>query len=313
MHGMLRGMTSSPASQPTPDAPTASRTRFTTTTDVPLFLREDGPADGPPLLLLHGGPGAHHDYLYPQFLALADTHRLITYDQRGGGQSRTDDPSPITWQTQVADLAAVIAECELDAPTIIGYSWGALLAMLYITQAADEPAWPTPARLVLVSPAPLTRTWRDEFEQALAERQRDERIAGARRALSESDLRARDPDAYRQRAFELSVAGYFANPDRATALTPFRVTGKVQQSVWESLGRYDLGQKLRAVEVPALVVHGRQDPIPLASAEAAADALRARFVVLDDCGHVPYVEQPDGLFSAIRAFLDQSPGTSTPR
>lgn len=310
---MLRDMTSSPAANPTPAEPTSSRTRFTTTTDVPLFLREDGPPDAPPLLLLHGGPGAHHDYLYPQFLALADTYRVITYDQRGGGQSRTDDPSPITWQTQVADLAAVIAECELTAPTIIGYSWGALLAMLYVTTARDEPTWPAPSRLVLVSPAPITRAWRDEFEQELAERQRDERITGARRALAESDLRATNPDAYRHRAFELSVAGYFADPDRATALTPFRVTGKVQQSVWESLGRYDLGQKLRAVEVPALVVHGRQDPIPLASAEAVADALRAPIVVLDDCGHVPYVEQPKALFHAIRAFLDQSPGLVTPR
>ncbi len=289
-----------------PAAPNTT-TRFTTSTDVPLFLREDGPPDAPPLLLLHGGPGAHHDYLYPQFLALADTYRLVTYDQRGGGQSRTDDPAPVTWRTQVNDLAAVIAELELEAPTIIGYSWGALLAMLYATTCAEEPAWPVPARLVLVSPAPLNRTWRDEFEAALAARQRDERIAGARRELSASDLRARDPDAYRQRAFELSVAGYFADPARATALTPFRVTGKVQQSVWESLGRYDLGQKLRAVRVPALVVHGRQDPIPLASAEAAADALAARFVALDDCGHVPYVEQPDALFSAIRAFLDSSP------
>ncbi|MDV7400988.1 alpha/beta fold hydrolase, partial [Arthrospira platensis SPKY1] len=69
--------------------------RFTTTTAVPLFLRTDGPPDAEPLVLLHGGPGAHHDYLYPQMLALAARHRLVTYDQRGGGRSRTDDPAPI--------------------------------------------------------------------------------------------------------------------------------------------------------------------------------------------------------------------------
>ncbi len=280
--------------------------RFTTTTQVPLFLREDGPPDAPPLLLLHGGPGAHHDYLYPQFLELASSHRLITYDQRGGGQSRTDDPTPITWHTHVQDLAAVIRECRLDAPTLVGYSWGGLLAMLYTIAALDDPTLAAPSRLVLVSPAPISRTWRDEFEQALAERQRSDAIAGARRDLAASDLRARDPDAYRQRAFELSVAGYFADPARATALTPFRVTGRVQQSTWESLGSYDLGQNLRAVRLPALVVHGRQDPIPLESARAAADALRAQFVALDDCGHVPYVEQPEALFGAIRTFLDNT-------
>ncbi len=280
--------------------------RFTARTPVPLFLREDGAPDAPPLLLLHGGPGAHHDYLYPQFLELAKTHRLITYDQRGGGQSRTDDPAPITWETQVHDLAAVINELGLDAPVIVGYSWGALLAMLYAITCLDEPSFATPARLVLVSPAPINREWRDEFEQTLAARQAHDSIAGARRELAASDLRSRDPDAYRQRAFELSVAGYFADPARAVALTPFRVTGKVQQSVWSSLGRYDLGQKLRGVDIPTLVVHGKQDPIPLASARAAAEALRARFVALDDCGHVPYVEAADALFDEIRKFLHSS-------
>ncbi len=280
--------------------------RFTTTTSQPLFLREDGPPDASPLLLLHGGPGAHHDYLYPQFLELARTHRLITYDQRGGGQSKTADVTPITWQTHVHDLAAVIRECELGAPTLVGYSWGALLAMLYTIAANEDASLPAPSRLVLVSPAPITRSWRNQFEQNLAERQRAESIAGARQALAASDLRTANPDAYRQRAFELSVAGYFADPARATQLTPFRVTGRVQQSVWESLGQYDLGQKLRAVNVQALVVHGRQDPIPLASARAAAEALGAQFVELDACGHVPYVEQPDALFAAITTFLAQA-------
>ncbi len=273
-----------------------------------LFLRADGPVTADPLLLLHGGPGAHHDYLYPQFLALAERHRLITYDQRGGGQSRTDDPTPITWHTHVEDLATVLREQGLTAPTIVGYSWGALLAMLYAIEATRDATLPAPSRLVLVSPAPITRAWRDVFEAELAERQRSDAIAGARRALADSGMRERDPDAYRQRAFELSVAGYFADPARATSLTPFRVTGKVQQSVWESLGRYDLCQSLRAVHVPALVVHGRQDPIPLDSARTAAEALGAEFLPLDDCGHVPYVEQPKALFGAIEAFLDETSG-----
>jgi proline iminopeptidase len=124
-----------------------------------------------------------------------------------------------------------------------------------------------------------------------------------RETLTTSGLRDSDPAAFRQRSFELSVAGYFADPARATALTPFRVTGKVQQSVWQSLGDFDLRQSLRAVRVPTLVIHGRQDPIPLASATAAAEALGGECVVLEECGHVPYVERPDELFPAIERFL----------
>lgn len=108
---------------------------------------------------------------------------------------------------------------------------------------------------------------------------------------------------YRQRAFELSVAGYFYDPTKASELTPFRVTGRVQQSIWESLGNFDLRDELRAVQLPVLVVQGRNDPIPLNSARAVADALQGELVVLDHCGHVPYVEQPEQLNDVLSRFL----------
>jgi proline iminopeptidase len=276
---------------------------FSASTTAPLYWREDGAPDAPPLVLLHGGPGAHHDYLYPQMLALTASHRVITYDQRGGGRSRTDDPTPITWQTHVDDLASLLREFGLTEVTLIGYSWGALLAMLYAIDQLHHPSHPAVHRMALISPAPISRAWRDEFENALAERQRAPAIADMRAELNASGIRERDPAAYRQRSFELSVAGYFADPRRAEALTPFRVTGRVQQSVWSSLGDYDLRDELRAVRAPVLVVHGRNDPIPLPSAEAAAAALQGELVVLDHCGHVPYVEQPTLLFNATSRFL----------
>ena len=292
----------------TPSANAPSHDGVTQTTDLPLYWRADGPPGAPPLLLLHGGPGAHHDYLYPQLLPLSATERVITDDQRGGGKSKTGASTPVTWQTQVGDLAQIVTEFGLVPPTIIGYSWGALLAMLYATHCAkSDDARLAPARLVLISPAPITRAWRDDFEAALSARGRHAAILAMREELAASGLRERDPAAYRQRGFELSVAGYFADPAHARALTPFRVTGRVQQSVWESLGAFDLRDELRAVHCPTLVIHGRQDPIPLESAAAVAQSLSAEFIALDDCGHVPYVEQPELLFAAIRRFLAESP------
>jgi proline iminopeptidase len=122
--------------------------------------------------------------------------------------------------------------------------------------------------------------------------------------LATSGLRQRDPAAYRQRAFELGVAGYFSNPDNARDLTPFRVVGRVQQSVWESLGDFDLIRDLEGIRVPSIVLHGRDDPIPTASSVEAAQALGTKLVLLDGCGHVPYVEKPTELFAAIDSFLD---------
>jgi proline iminopeptidase len=238
-------------------------------------------------------------------LELAADYELVFYDQRGGGRSKTDDRAPVTWRTHVEDLDRVVGELRLEPLDLVGYSWGGLLAMLYAIEAAAGRTRHRPSRLVLIDPAPVTRAFRDEFEREFLRRQQDASVARLRAELASSDLRQRDPEAYRQRAFELSVAGYFADPSATHDLTPFRVIGRVQQSVWESLGDFNLltpGQ-LDSVNVQTLIVHGRQDPIPLASSEAAAKAMRATLVVIDDSGHVPYVEQPAALFSVIRDFL----------
>jgi proline iminopeptidase len=282
---------------------------FTGTTPVPLYWARYGPAGARPVLVLHGGPGAEHDYLLPQMLQLGGgTRELVFYDQRGGGRSKTEDRAPITWRTQVDDMRLVIDELGLadDGLTVVGYSWGGLLAMLYAIEAAAGRVSPAVARLGLIDPAPVTRQYRDEFEREFAARQSGPAIRALREELAASGLKESDPDAYRQRSFELSVAGYFADPGKARDLTPFRVVGRVQQSIWESLGDFDLTRPgmLDTVRVPALIVHGRQDPIPLASSEAAAGSMHSGLAILEDCGHVPYVEQPRQLFRALDSFLE---------
>ncbi|HEY2376440.1 MAG TPA: alpha/beta hydrolase [Gemmatimonadaceae bacterium] len=294
-----------------PPIPPPRTIGFTTTTDVPLYWCAYGAEGGERLLVLHGGPGAHHDYLLPQMLRLAspggvESRELLFYDQRGGGRSRSESrDGDVTWQTQVKDLERVVDELEVRPLTVVGYSWGGLLALLFAREAAAGRIRIKPSRLILVDPAPVARRFRDQFEREFARRQSGPEIQALRDELASSALRERDLDAYRQRSFELSVAGYFADPRKARDLTPFRVTGRIQQSVWESLGNYDLpaDPAFRAISVPTLIVHGRQDPIPLASSQECASALHARLVVLDECGHVPYVEQPDGLFRAIEDFL----------
>ncbi|MGH7669577.1 MAG: alpha/beta fold hydrolase [Gemmatimonadaceae bacterium] len=288
-----------------PPIPEPRASGFTTATPVPLFWVAYGPAGGQRAIVLHGGPGADHAYLLPQMLELGHQRELLFYDQRGGGRSRTDAREPITWQTHVADLGAVLRELGAGAPTIVGYSWGGLLALLYAARAAHDPALPAPERLALIDPAPVSRQFREVFESEFARRQAAPAVRALRDELAASGLRERDPAQYRHRAFELSVAGYFANPRAARNLTPFRVVGRVQQSVWESLGDYDLVRDgtLSAIHCPSVIVHGRQDPIPLASSEACARAIGAKLITLEACGHVPYVEQPAALFAALEPFL----------
>lgn len=279
---------------------------LTVTTTVPLYWCSYGDPGKPGMLVMHGGPGADHRYLLPQMLHLARDYQMFFYDQRGGGQSRAVESTPITWQTHVEDMAAVIRELDLEPLTLVGYSFGGLLSLLYSLEAADHPDLPQPRRMLLIDPAPVNRAFRSDFEGEFSRRLKSDAVEELRSQLNTSGLRDRDPDAYRQRAFEVSVSPYFADPNDARELTPFRVISRVQQSVWDSLGNYDLLPRLSSIKYPTLIVHGRDDPIPVASSIEAAKAMGAELVLLDDCGHVPYVEQPEKLFRALESFLTRT-------
>ncbi|HEY3935463.1 MAG TPA: alpha/beta fold hydrolase [Gemmatimonadales bacterium] len=249
--------------------------------------------------MLHGGPGAQHDYLLPGFDRLAGDRTLIYYDQRGGGRSRVPRDVPVGWREHVDDLDALRTLWNLQRLHLCGYSWGGLLAMLYAVTYPERVA-----SLALVSPAPAAQRERHEFEQNLAQRNSTPDLVAERRNLQGEPGRMHDIERYNKRLFELAVAGYFHDPARARDLTPFRITGRTQDAVWESLGSdFDIRPALSRLEIPALVVHGDDDPIPVATARATADALRAPLVVLPQCGHVPYVEAPDAFVAALDPFL----------
>jgi proline iminopeptidase len=249
--------------------------------------------------VLHGGPGADHEYLRPGFDALARGRELIYYDQRGGGRSPVPRTVPVGWTEQVADLDALRELWQLERLTIAGYSWGALLALLY---ALEHPG--RVQRMVLVSTGPVWRAARDRFEETFSRRTLDPALQEERRRLRESGLRERDPAAYQRRIFELSVVPYFHDPARARDLTPFRVVARTQQEVWASLGDFDLRPRLPALAgIPCLMVHGENDPIPIDAARTAAGLLDAVFHPIARCGHVPYVEAFDEFERTVNGFL----------
>ncbi len=265
----------------------------------PLFVVEVG--DGPAVVVLHGGPGAHHDYLLPAFSSLADEYGLRFYDQRGGGRSRIPRPYEITWRDHVADLELLRNTWELERLVLIGYSWGGLLALLYATEHPERAE-----TLVLLAPAAGWGDYQRRFKEELERRSRSEAVVRLRAELEASGLQERDAAAYRRRRFDLSVAGYYRDTSAVLDSAPFVVQTQAQQATWASLrghGR-DLRRRLRALTAPTLVLHGRYDPMPLEWPEELARVMpTARLVVLENSGHVPYVEEAERTFVEIRRFL----------
>jgi proline-specific peptidase len=93
-----------------------------------VWYRRNG-SGGVPLLILHGGPGAGHDYLEP-LEALGSARPVIFYDQLGCGRSeRPDDPSRWTIKRFVAEIDAVRRALDLEKIHLLGQSWGGWLAI----------------------------------------------------------------------------------------------------------------------------------------------------------------------------------------
>ncbi len=251
---------------------------------------------GPDVVVLHGGPGANHATLLPQFDSLALNRRLLYYDQRGSGDSSASPGAPLGWRQHVDDLDVLLDHWQCPAATLLGHSWGGLLALLYTVRHPTRVN-----RLALVSPAPVTARGQQEFNRRLDRRLRDSWLERERDALEVSDLRHREPSQYRQRSFELSISPYLRDPDRAKDVKRFVVSSRVRDAVWRSLAQYDLTAELSRLAVPSLVIHGRFDPIPLSSSERIAHFLAAQLEVFEESAHLPFLEE----FARFVAVLDR--------
>lgn len=274
-----------------------------TVNDIPLFTRRLG--TGPLVVVLHGGPGASHDYLLPQYDLLSRGRELFYYDQRGGGRSPAPREAPLGWEAHVSDLEGIRIALRQERLTICGYSWGGLLGLLYTLRHPERVE-----RLALVAPAAITREWRNDFDTEFSRRMAAPERQAEREELRASGLRESDPEAYQRRAFELSVMGYFKNPSDAVRLTPFRVVARTQKAVWDSLGDWDLRPELdatasRSAFPVSRVLHGTWDPIPIASSREISRITGAELIPLD-CGHCPHVEVTRDFVRALDEFLPRA-------
>src|SRR5260370_7329319 len=87
---------------------------------------------GTPLMIVHGGPGASHDYFLPYLLPLMRTSRLVFIDERGSGKSsKFDDPRQYTIANMVEEIEAVRQSLGLGKISLLGHSLGGTLSQPY--------------------------------------------------------------------------------------------------------------------------------------------------------------------------------------
>jgi proline iminopeptidase len=269
--------------------------------DARLFYEVVGSGD--PIIVVHGGPGLDHSYLQPGLNVLAQRNTLVYYDQRGTGRSSAAlEPGVINLDRFVEDIEALRETLGYERIDVLGHSFGALIALEYAMRHPESLG-----TLILMNPVePGSRFSEAQAARQLAARTEEDSTELATLTGGEG-FAARDPatvsEVYRV-LFRQTLR------DRARIdeldLNLAEATAKNGQSVGrllgESMGDIDWWDRMSGISARTLVLHGRYDLAPVAMSQALAQSMPLGRLVVLESGHFPYLEDPDGLLSAISAF-----------
>jgi pimeloyl-ACP methyl ester carboxylesterase len=252
--------------------------------------------EGPPVLFIHGLSGAWQNWLenIPEF---ARDHRVIALDLPGFGSS----PMP-PWEISIPAYGRFIRDfCErvgVARCSLIGNSMGGFIA--------TEVAITDPERvdeLVLVSAAGIT--W------ARARREPATVLARVGKAAAPLALKAQLSGFRRPRLRRMTFQGVFHDPAAIRKEMLWEnIVPALQSPGWFdamiNLVGYDIRHRLEEIEVPTLVVWGRNDrvvPVPAALSYKKHIGDNAELVIFDRCGHVPQIERPERFNRVVEDFL----------
>jgi pimeloyl-ACP methyl ester carboxylesterase len=262
--------------------------------------RFDG--DGPPAVLLHGGPGMSASYLDPLVPLLAGVLSPILYQQRG--LLPTTIGEPFTVETNVADAAAVIDEAVGGRAWIVGHSWGGHLALHLLVSCPERIAG-----AIIIDPLGAHLEVMEEFGQRLEAPLTDERRA----RVGEIEAREEAGTATAEESLEslrLVWPAYFADPPAAPPMPDIELVvpafAGTMASVKVHAEAETLVRGLPAVPagIPVLFIHGAASPMPVrASTETAKLIPHAQVEIVDGAGHFVWHERPDEVRRVISALL----------
>ncbi len=266
--------------------------------------------EGFPLLVLHGGPGAPHDYLENLEALASETRRVIFYDQLGCGYSdQPDDPSLCQVSRFADEVGTIRQESGLVRVHILGQSWGGMLAIEYALRqpqglvslilantTSSIPLWVAEAnRLRAELPPEVNATLlRHEEAGTTSDPEYNEAmdVFYARHVC-----RIRPMPEFVQRAFDKIgfVYNYMNGPSE------FHVIGVIKD--------WDRTDRLCEIHIPTLILSGRYDEsTPLINEVLHRGIVGSEWVILENSSHLAHVEEPELYMQTVQAFLNRVEG-----
>lgn len=276
---------------------------------------------GRPLVIVHGGPGASHDYFLPYLLPLARHRRVVFIDERGSGRSgRLEDPKGYTVEAMVEDVEAVRTALGLGTIDLLGHSYGGVLAEAYALHHPNHLS-----HLVLCSTFYSTR----EMNQVFV-RMKQTMPADLRKRIDALEAKGlyghgktyeqgRYPEAYMKAAWGEAYFPYLYrnHPDAGYDPAAGPMAWDLYREMWGSNGEFvidgnlasvEYGDRLGSLRMPTLITAGDHDECdPAMSREMQELIPGSKLVIFPRSGHMTFVDQTAMFLQAVDEFLGSAP------
>jgi proline iminopeptidase len=302
------GAPGSSAAQATADTLRHPPGAFVSINGANIWYESEGHGD--PLILIAGGPGASHTYFHPFFSGLADAFRVIYFDAFGSGKSdRAKSVQEYTFDREVEAVEALRKALKLERVSLFGHSYGGMVAQAYAVRHSDS------VRSLILCDAPHSaEAWqagndvvnseiKNQFPEVWEQVQQLRRRGFHGCSKEVRDASATIPPT-------LNMFHHPANPAKPVFEFNDDVACQIGGDdadfiVGGDLGRFDARRALSELKMPVLVLTGRFDRAvpPRLAVEYKHFLPNAQFVIFEESGHAPFVEETTKFVDVVKTFL----------
>lgn len=269
---------------------------------APIYYRTYG--TGAPLLIINGGPGMNSDGFENLAKSLSKNNQTIIYDQRGTGKSvlKVLDSSTITMKLMMDDLESIRKELKIEKWSILGHSFGGMVASYYATLYPDRID-----KLILSSSGGIDLGLLSYAGENITSK------------LSATE---RDSVNYWTKKIEEGDTSHYARLQRGRNLAPAYIldkkylpiiaerltqgNGTINQLIWGDLQKinFNCAEKLLTYKKPVLIIQGKQDIIKPETAERAHQVFsNSKIVYIDHSIHYGWLDNEAVFFNEVNSFL----------
>lgn len=262
--------------------------------------------DGAPVIVIHGGPGLGCAYLENHLAGLSNKHQVIFYDQRNSGRSALhNDSTQISLASFLKDINVIRKEYGHKKISLIGHSWGGLLAMKYALQFPEQTE-----KLILINSVAANSELNDKANTLLGNKfSTDDKQARAQIMRTEAFTNQKT-EAYDE-LMMLGFAYQFSNRNLINQLElklpeDFAAKSTLLAHLYKDLYQYNFTEDLKKIESPTLLLYGLDDPLTPFTLNSLAQAIpNNQIEAIEDAGHFPFIEKNETTLSKMITFLSE--------